>query len=170
MLKDDNLFLESFENIYSVIARELQELEDNRSVYKDKLIELKEEIRAYCRIFEDISLPARLILEQVMDMKQKSAQIAIEAQNMTQNYAMIKEIKVLEFGVIRLTVGEMDISWHDREYNYLLYPDKVELRTLDEKSVIKLFFSNVFDQQIIDKFSPLLKDEEKVIYIHPSLK
>lgn len=169
MFKDDNIILESLEKIYRVLENEIRQLQDIKSIHVLKIIEWGKEIRAYARIFEDISLPARMIIEHILELKFKAGQMAIETDNVTHNFSAIEDISIEEFGVIKISTGELHISWHDEDYNYLLYPDKVELRTADEKMIIKLFFSYNFSRQILQNFSQILHDP-KVIYIHPNLK
>lgn len=168
LLKDDEILLESFERIFRILADESKTLKDVKSIHCERIRQWDKEIRAYARILEDISLPARLIVEHVLELKYKAGLMAVEAENITQDFSAIGDVRVEEFGVIRISNGNLQLTWRDELYNYFLYPDKVELRTVDEKTTIKLFFSQVFGSQDVHKFSAIT-DSPKLMYIHPDL-
>lgn len=66
-------------------------------------------------------------------------------------------ITVEEWGNIRLSLGSIELSWRDAEYQYMFYPDKVILRPNDlSKGEIYLYFSYAF------KYSDLLKQYQDV--------
>lgn len=169
MLYDDEKILASFERLFCALENESKNLKDIRSIHVEKIRELEQEIRAYARIFEDISLPARLILEHILELKHKGGQMALEAENITQYFSTITDVRVEEFGIIKIYTGSVQLSWRDEFYNYLLYPDKVELRTIDEKTAIKLFFSHAFGSQGIQRFNEL-KTSKQLLYLHPVLE
>jgi hypothetical protein len=169
LLKEDPILLESFERIFRVIENESKNLKDVKSIHVERVRHWEKEIRGYARILEDISLPARLILEHILELKVKSGQIAFEAENMVQGFSKIHDVRVEEFGIIKILMGNIQLTWRDEIYNYLLYPDKVELRTMDEKSTIKLFFSHIFGRQDVHKFSAVAQSSQ-LLYIHPVLQ
>jgi hypothetical protein len=169
MLREDQILLESFERIFQVLKDETLNLQGTKSVHVERIRQWEKEIRAYSRILEDISLPARLILEHILQMKYKSGQMAVEAENIVQDFSGINEVRVEEFGVIKISTGNIQLAWRDGIYNYLLYPDKVELRTVDEKSTIKLFFSHNFGRQDVHKFSAVAESPQ-LLYLHPVLQ
>ncbi|NLI93654.1 MAG: hypothetical protein GX434_16120 [Peptococcaceae bacterium] len=169
MIKEDLILLESFERIFQVIQNEVVNLRDTKSIHAERVRQWEKEIRAYARILEDISLPARMILEHILELKYKSGQMAVEAENINQGFSQINDVQVEEFGIIKISTGNIQLSWRDEFYNYLLYPDKVELRTLDEKSLIKLFFSHNFGRQDVHKFSEIA-ESPKLLYLHPTLQ
>lgn len=169
MLSDDQILLESFERLFCVLEDESRNLKNVKSIHAERIRLWEKEIRAYARIFEEISIPSRLILEHILELKHKGGQMAIEAENISQSLSIIHDVKVKDFGVITIHTGNVQLAWRDSFYNYLLYPDKVELRSLDEKTVIKLFFSHVFGQQDIHKFSEVTSSEQ-LLYIHPTLQ
>lgn len=169
MLKDDLILLDSFERIFRVLDEEAAALKDVKSIYAERIRQWEKEIRAYARILEEISLPARLIVEHILKLKYKAGRMAVEAENIRQKFSCIQEVRVEEFGVIRVSTGSIELSWRDEFYNYLLYPDKVELRTTDEKSTIRLFFTHDFGRHDILKFSAMA-GSPKLRYIHPGLQ
>jgi hypothetical protein len=166
---DDQKLLTSFERIYQIFLQEVKNLQEVKSIHVEKIKQLKSEIRSYSRILEDISLPARLIVEHILELKHKSGQVALEAENVSQGFSAINSLAVEEFGVICISIGTIELTWRDEDYNYFLYPDKVELRKKDEKTLVKFFFSQDFGLQHVKKFSKIL-DCPQLFYIHPELR
>jgi len=169
MQEHDQRLLESFERIFKVLKSEVENLKDLKSIHIELIKQLEAEVRTQARIIEEISLPARLILEHILELKHKSGQIAIETEYITQSFSSIFDVRIEQFGLIIISIGDLQLSWRDNNYNYLLYPDKVEIRNVDEKSTIKLFFSRDFGKQIINKFSAIINSPQ-LHYLHPSLK
>lgn len=148
--------------------QELGDIQQDSSVHIQQLSAWSEEIRAYIRLFEEISSPARLVVEHVLDLKFNDGLLGVETENIKMDRSIIDSMQIFEFGVIQVVVGNMQLSWRDGDYNYYFYPDMVELRTADEKSLIKLFFSRNFARQTQVQFAAL-KNLPQVIYIHPEL-
>lgn len=168
-MRNDLLTLECVEELYYQIELILKRLGKNKSVHTIKLEQLAEDLKSQRRVLEDISYPARLIVEHLYEIQSKSGQVAVETDQIHQTYALVNSIKVEEFGIITIGLGQLEISWRDSMYSYYLYPDKVELRAMDEKSSVKLFFSQVFYSQAVERFPEILKDP-KIVYIHPQLE
>ena len=168
MMSNDDIILSSLERISSVFTQELAGVQTDSSVHFSQISAWAEEIRAYIRLFEEISSPARLVVEHILDLKYNDGLLGVETENIRQDRSVIDSIQVFEFGVIQVIVGNMQLSWRDGDYNYYFYPDLVELRTADEKSLIKLFFSRNFAQQTQIQFAAL-KNLPQVVYIHPGL-
>lgn len=169
MLDNDHILLDSFERIFRVLDQEAGKLKEVKSIHAERVRQWEREIRTYARILEDISLPARFILEHILELKHKAGQMAVEAENIIQGFSTISNVVVEEFGVIKISTGNIQLTWRDEFYNYLLYPDKVELRTIDEKTTIKLFFSQTFGRQDVLKFSAITASP-KLLYLHPALQ
>lgn len=169
MKAEDMLLLECLEDINHTLEQSLRKISNVRSVHLPHIEEWAENVRNYRRIFEEISLPARLIIEQLMDCSQKSGQVALEMGQINLSFSSIGSIKVEQFGIIRIRCGELEASWRDSSYTYYFYPDKVELRACDEKSAIKILFTYAFAQHIVERF-PELVQCPNVAYIHPQLK
>ena len=166
---DDMLFLESLEDIYQVIEQSLKKVSKVRSVHVAHFEEWAEEVRSLRRMFEEISIPARLIIEHLMHCRNKSGQVSLETGQMSLAFTSIGSIKVEQFGIIKIKCGELETSWRDSSYNYYFYPDKVELRAKDEKSAIKILLTYAFTQQIVEKYPELIHCPN-VVYIHPQLE
>lgn len=169
MREEDFLLLDCIEDIHRVLEQSIKKISKVRSVHVTQLEEWAEELRNHRRIFEEISPPARLIIEHFMHCQQKSGQIALEAGQLSQTFSSIGGIKVEQFGIIKLKLGQLEVTWRDGSYSYYLYPDKVELRAVDEKSAVKMLFTLAFKRQTVEKF-PELIHSPKVAYIHPQLE
>jgi hypothetical protein len=167
--EEDLLLLECLEDIHRVLDRSLKKISAVRSVHVTHFQEWADELRNNRRIFEEISFPARLIVEHLMHTQHRSGQVALEAGQLSQTFSSISGIKVEQFGIIKFKLGDLEVTWRDGSYTYYLYPDKVELRAVDEKSAVKLFFSIAFSQQMVEKF-PELVQSPNVVYIHPELE
>ncbi|MCO5386763.1 hypothetical protein [Desulfosporosinus sp.] len=169
MREEDSILLECLEDVYHTFEKALKKANQVRSIHVQKFEQLLVEIRSERRIFEDISIPARLIVEQLLESQFRVGQVAIEAERLKQTFASVAYVKVEEFGKIYIKIGELEVSWRDGNYSYYLYPDKVELRATDEKSSIKLFFSIAFNRQSVERFPEILISPN-VVYIHPQLE
>jgi hypothetical protein len=169
MREEDAILLECLEDVYHTFEKALKKAQKVRSIHVRKFEQILDELRSERRVFEDISIPARLIVEQLLESQFRVGQVALEADYLRQPFTGVKAVKVEEFGIIRVKLGEVEITWRDGNYSYYLYPDKVELRAVDEKSSIKLFFSIPFNRQTLERF-PEIKTSPNVVYIHPQLE
>ena len=169
MREEDSLLLECLEDVYHTFEKALKKAQKVRSIHVRKFEQILEELRSERRAFEDISIPARLIVEQLLESQFKVGQVALESEYLRHSFACVDAVKVEEFGIIRVKLGEVEITWRDGNYSYYLYPDKVELRAIDEKSAIKLFFSIPFNRQTLERF-PEIITSSNVVYIHPQLE
>lgn len=169
MNTEDLLILECLDDIYLTLEKSLKKIQQVKSIHRIQLEYWAESIRNHRRIFEEISLPARLIVEQLMSSQLVTGQVALETGQINQGFSSIRGIKVEQFGIIKIKLGELEVTWRDGDYSYYLYPDKVELRAMDEKSGIKLSFSIAFSRQVVEKYQELLI-APNVAYIHPQLE
>lgn len=169
MREEDGQLLESIEDVYRVLQDALRRIKRVRSVHVTKLENWAEDLRSQRRIFEDISIPARLIVEHLIESQFKVGQVALEAEHLSLSLSNVGAVNVEEFGIIKLRLDKVEISWRDSDYSYYFYPDKVELRAVDERSAIKLFFSIDFSRYTLEKFPELVKCSN-VIYIHPQIE
>lgn len=169
MREEDLILLECLEDVYHSFEKSLKKAQQVRSIHVQKFERMLVELRSERRIFEDISIPARLIVEQLLESQFKVGQVALEAERFKQGFTGVSFVKVEEFGIICVKLGELEVSWRDGNYSYYLYPDKVELRASDEKSAIKLFFSISFNRQALERFPEILTSPN-VVYIHPQLE
>ncbi|WP_407308716.1 hypothetical protein [Desulfosporosinus sp. SB140] len=169
MREEDSILLECLEDVYHNFEKALRKVQKVRSIHVRKFEQLFDELLSERRVFEDISIPARLIIEQLLESQFKVGQVALEAEYLRQPFASVDYVKIEEFGIIRVKLGDVEVKWRDGSYSYYFYPDKVELRATDEKSSIKLFFSIPFNQQTLERFPEILKSPN-VVYVHPQLE
>lgn len=169
MREEDAILLECLEDVYHTFEKALNKAQKVRSIHVRKFEQILDELRSERRVFEDISIPARLIVEQLLESQFRVGQVSVEAEYIRQPFIGVEAVRVEEFGIIRVKLGEAEITWRDGNYSYYFYPDKVELRAIDEKSGIKLFFSISFNRQTLEKF-PELTTSPNVVYIHPQLE
>jgi len=169
MREEDAILLECLEDVYYSFEKALNKAQKVRSIHVRKFEQILDELRSERRVFEDISIPARLIVEQLLESQFRVGQVALEAEYLRHPFTGVESVKVEEFGIIRVKLGEVEITWRDGNYIHYLYPDKVELRARDEKSAIKLFFSIAFNRQTLERFPEIIKSPN-VVYIHPQLE
>ena len=169
MREEDVLLLESLEDVDFACKEVLQKLRNVRSVHVQKLEQILSELQSERRIFEDISIPARLVVEQLMEFQLHDGHIAVETEYFKLPFRGIDAIQIEKFGIIKIILAGTEIIWRDDNYSYYFYPDKVELRARDEKSAIKLFFANAFHQQTVKRFADL-KTSPNVMYVHSQLE
>lgn len=169
MREKDDIVLECLEKAHYNLEVTLKRVQKIRTVQVIKLEQVLQEFRTLRRTMEELTFPARLIVEQLFNVQLKGGQVALETEHFNQALSLVRNIKVEEFGLIKVWLGDLEISWRDRDYSYYLYPDKVELRAVDEKSAIKLFFSIPFSLQTVEEYPELLSSSN-VAYIHPKLE
>lgn len=169
MQEEDSILLECLEDVYHSFEKALKKTHLLRSIHAQKFEQLLTELQSERRVFEDISIPARLIVEQLLESQFKVGQVGFEAEQFKQGFTSVVFVKIEEFGMICVKLGELELSWRDGNYSYYFYPDKVELRATDEKSAIKLFFSISFNRQTLERFPEILTSPN-VVYIHPQLE
>lgn len=165
----DDLLLECLEDVYHSLEIALRKLGNVRSIHVAEMERLAEELRSERRIFEEISGPARLIVEHLLECQHKNALVSLEAEQISQPFATVGKVSVSPFGMIKLNLSNLELVWRDGNYTYYLYPDKTELRARDEKSGIKLFFSLPFSKQLFEEFTEL-HAAKNLAYIHPQLE
>lgn len=168
-MRDDELILESLEEVYYSLQKAIKQGGDARSIHVLQWEKMADVIRSQRRIVEEISIPARLVCEQILECQAKDGQIALEAENLRQTYSSVGSLQVGDFSLIHLTLGDLSFTWRDENYTYYFYPDKVELRAVDEKSAVKLFFSIAFSRQTVARFPEILT-LPNVAYVHPQIE
>jgi len=167
--KEDEELLDCIEQAYRFLEKSLLHLKKIKSVHVTKLETWSEDLRSQRRIFEDISLPARLITEYLLELQYNAGQVAIELDHLRLFSNNVCNVKVEEFGIIKVVLGDLEIFWRDCDYYYYFYPDKAVLRANDERSSIKLFFSVDFSKHISTRLAEL-NELSNVKYIHPQIE
>ncbi|MDR1319945.1 MAG: hypothetical protein LBK56_00740 [Gracilibacteraceae bacterium] len=168
MRETDERLLEALERIYSCLTAEIENLRDIKVVTLENLREMARETRGYARLLEETSLSGRLIVEYALELKRSDGQIAVETDTVRQGFCPIRRVYIEEFGVVRLEIGDLCLTWRDGAYKYLFYPDKVEMRSQDEKTAVKLFFSRPFDRRFLGERGEILSCP-RALYLHPEI-
>lgn len=169
MTREDEELLDCIEEVYRELEKTLLHIQKTKSIHVTKLETWAEDLRSQRRIFEEITLPARLIVEYLIEQQYKTGQIALETEHLRLSSSNVYTVKVEEFGIIKVILGDLEISWRDCDYCYYFYPDKAELRANDERSSIKLFFSLDFSKHVSARLTELCK-LPNVKYIHPQIE
>ena len=157
--QQDQEILLVYEEVGEVLKR-LEEKEgvDENTSYYSRLKLIKDQIATERRLIEEISLPCRFILEHFSFFLGKpDYTLGFKYGKIQAGRGLLSAITVEEWGNIRLSLGSIELSWRDAEYQYMFYPDKVILRPNDlSKGEIYLYFSYAF------KYSDLLKQYQDV--------
>jgi hypothetical protein len=169
MREFDGRLLESLERIHLCLESEIVKLSGLKATIVDSLREMARETRGYARLLEEISSAGRMIIEYALQLKNRGGQIAVKTDAMNQGFCAVRRAHLEEFGVLRLDIGEARLTWRDDGYNYLFYPDKVEMRSRDEKTTIKLFFSRPFGRKFLSDMGEILTCP-LTVYVHPELE
>lgn len=170
----DQRFLEAYEEITQNLWRckekyNLVEEENHPSAIRLKALEDK--LTTERRLIEEISLPCRLILEHFSTFIGKpDHSMGFSFGQLEVGRGTINDFSISEWGNIYIDIGNVRLSWRDNDYQYLFYPDKVILRSIDRsKPEIHIFFNFAFKySKILDEFKKVAADKQ-TIYCHPDL-
>lgn len=123
------------------------------------------------RLLEEISLPCRFILEHFSTfMAKPDHTIGFRFGTLEVGRGVLNDFSINEWGNVSVTIGNICLSWRDKDYQYLFYPDKVILRSYDRsKPEIHLFFNFAFKySKILPEYSDLT-EAGQTLYCHPDL-
>lgn len=170
--QQDQEILLAYEEVGEILKK-LEEKEgfDENASYYTRLKLIKDQIATERRLIEEISLPCRFILEHFsLFLGKFDYTLGFKCGKIQAGRGLLSAITVEEWGNIRLSLGSIELSWRDADYQYMFYPDKVILRPNDiSKGEIYLYFSYAF------KYSDLLKqyqdvaDDPQTSYWHEDL-
>ncbi|CAA7601241.1 Hypothetical protein DEACI_1895 [Acididesulfobacillus acetoxydans] len=169
MREEDSVVLECLEDVHYALAEALKRIGKVRTVHVAMLENNLADLRSLRRTIEEVSAPARLIVEHLLEAWLNGWLVALETESLRLGYVRVRSVKVEPFGNICVSLGDLDITWRDESVSYYFYPDKVELRAADEKSGIKFFFALAFAMQNVRRF-PDLPGSLQVAYIHPQME
>lgn len=148
----------------------LAEEENYPSVLRLKALE--EKLTTERRLLEEVSLPCRFILEHFTVFMGKSDHTVgfSLGQQLELGRGSINDFSIQEWGNVCLVIGNVHLCWRDQDYQYLFYPDKVVLRSVDRsKPEIHLFFNFAFKySKILDEFRDVATDKQ-TLYCYPDL-
>lgn len=126
------------------------------------------------RLIEEISLPARFILEHFSYLLNHADYlVSFSYGQMLFGSGRLNLMKIKEWGNIELTIGGTDIRWRDEEVQYLFYPNKVTIRNKDslKHDDINLMFNYQFNhaQGLLHAYQDV-KDDKQTLYWHEKLE
>jgi hypothetical protein len=137
-----------------------------------RLKDLEEKLTTERRLLEEVSLPCRFILEHFTTFMGKSDHTVgfSLGQQLELGRGSINDFSIKEWGNVCLVIGNVHLCWRDQDYQYLFYPDKVVLRSVDRsKPEIHLFFNFAFKySKILDEFRDVSTDKQ-TLYCYPDL-
>ena len=170
----DQRFLEAYEEITQNLWRceekyNLMEEENCPAVLRLKILEKK--LTTERRLLEEVSLPCRFILEHFSVFMGKSDHtVGFKLGQLETGRGVINDFYIYEWGNVCVNIGSICLSWRDEDYQYLFYPDKVILRSVDRsKSEIHLFFNFAFKySKILNEFKDVAMDKQ-TLYCYPDL-
>lgn len=170
----DQRYLEAFEEITQTLWRckdkyILTEEENHPQTLRFKI--LLEKCTTERRLIEEVSLPCRFIIEHFSAFMGKlDHTIGFRFGTLEVGRGILNDFTIDEWGNVYLIIGNIRLGWRDADYQYLFYPDKVILRSLERsKPEIHLFFNFAFKySKLIPGFSEVA-DHEQTLYWHPDL-
>ena len=171
----DNRYLEAIEEITQKLwsckeKYKLAEEENHPSMLRLKVLE--EKLTTERRLIEEISLPCRFILEHFTSFMGKSDHTVgfSIGQQLELGRGCINDFSINEWGNVGLVIGNVHLNWRDQDYQYLFYPDKVILRSVDRsKPEIHLSFNFAFKYtKILEDFRDVPSDKQ-TLYCYPDL-
>lgn len=149
---------------------DLQAEENHPLMHRLKIWE--EKLTTERRLIEEISLPCRFILEHFTTfIGEVDHTVGFSlGQQLELGRGSINDFSIGEWGNICLVIGNVQLCWRDRDYQYLFYPDKVVLRSIEgTKPEIYLFFNFAFKySKILTEFKDVLHDQQ-TLYCYPDL-
>lgn len=170
----DQRYLEALEEITQTLwrCREKYGLdEDENHPQAVRFKKLESWLTTERRLLEEVSLPCRFILEHFSTfMTKPDHTIGFRFGTLEVGRGILNDFSINEWGNVHVTIGNICLSWRDKDYQYLFYPDKVILRSYDRsKPEIHLFFNFAFKySKLLPEFSDLPYDEQ-TLYCHPDL-
>lgn len=171
----DARYLEALEEItrrFQHIMKKYQVDEDDGWPSVQRLKVLEEKITTERRLLEEVSLPCRFILEHFTTLMGKPDHtVGVSfGQQFELGRGTITDFSIQEWGNICLIIGSFRLCWRDRDYQYLFYPDKVILRSVDRsKPEIHLLFNFAFKySKILTEFQDVATDPQ-TLYCYPDL-
>lgn len=132
---------------------------------------LEEKLITERRLLEEVSRPCRFILEHFTTFMGKlDHTVGFSMGQIESGRGIINDFSINEWGNVCIIIGNIRISWRDQDYQYLFYPDKVILRSIDRsKPEIHLFFNFAFKySKILNEFKDVETDKQ-TFYCYPDL-
>lgn len=175
--EQDKTLLSMYEDFSRSLESELKKIQKSQGNFHPAISKRFQTIRNYFeferRLLEEVSLPARLIIEHFSQfINDVDDIIGFSSGNITSGQGRLHQIKIEEWGTIVLTIGDSEITWRDSDVSYLFYPDKITVRAKDslKDSDINFTFNFSFNHAngILLMFQDVSRDK-KTLYWHEKL-
>jgi hypothetical protein len=169
----DQKLLDAYEDLARAYFHVKENLSEVPSNYPglERWTNLERKLSTERRMIEEISLPCRFILEHFTSFMGKPDQTLGYKVGLFQvGRALLSDFYIEEWGNITLVLGNVQLTWRDKDYRYFFYPDKVILRPCERvKPEIQLYFSFSFKYSHLLKMYQDVKDDPQVEYWHEDL-
>ena len=177
MRQDENLLVLYEDLMRAVVSGKKQLMAKDEillSSFIKRLEGLKEKLEFERRLIEDVSLPARLILEHFSYFLDETDDILqFSYGNITSGHGRLHQMKINDWATICLVIGDSEITWRDSEVHYLFYPDKVTIRSKEslKDADINLHFKHSFNHAShLLRLFQAVEHDKKTAYWHEKLK
>lgn len=171
----DNRYLQAIEEVTQKLwsCKEKYKLADEENHPSTRRLKiLEEKLTTERRLIEEVSLPCRFILEHFTSFMGKSDHTVgfSIGQQFELGRGCINDFMINEWGNVCLAIGNIHLCWRDQDYQYLFYPDKVILRSVDRsKPEIHLYFSFAFKYSKILEYFKNVPTDKQTLYCYPDL-
>ena len=172
----DARYLAALEELTLSIRRVSEGLErgERGSEYqtqKSRFDSIKDMVDSERRLIEEVSPPCRLIIEHFSTfLDQPDRGVALSYGQSRYAEGAYLGYSINEWGHVTLKIGNCHITWHDEEYQYMFYADRVVLRALDiQKPEISLAFRFPLKySKLLDEFGDV-PGHPRTAYYQPDL-
>lgn len=131
-----------------------------------------ERIETERRLIEEISRPGRLLFEHFsVFLERMDYTIGFICGDIKTGRGMLSNMRIGEWGVISIEIGDIKVTWRDVDVNYMFYQDSIIVRPKDSSQVdIKFFFSYLlkYNRDQLKRFQDVAEDEQ-TLYWHKDL-
>src|SRR5665648_315481 len=97
MSEEDAILLECLEDVYHTFAKALKKAQKIRSIHVRKFEQILDELRSDRRVFVEISIPARLSVEQRLESQFRVGQVALEAEYLRHPFTGVEAVKAVSY-------------------------------------------------------------------------
>ena len=172
-LEDTQILLFCEELLQKFQSEEVQSwLKNEDQPLAKRLNFIRERIETERRLIEELSRPARLILEHfTMFLEKRDYTIGLLYGDVHTGRGLLSGIHIGKWGTIHIQIGDISVTWRDADVGYMFYADRIVIRPKDSaQDDINFFFSYSFkyNNEQLKRFSDV-QSHEKTLYWHESL-
>lgn len=166
------MLCEDLQRVINGFKVENKWLENGVSPFAKRLQQMSERITSEQRIIEEIGLPGRFIIEHFTTiLGEDNYSLSFKYRDIHSGRGCLNRISVGPWATINLKIGDVEVSWRDKDVQYMFYPDQVVIRPKDSvEDEITLSFSYSFRYSLTQlQLFQKVKDDPQTIYWHESL-